>query len=121
LGITVPFDVFDSKEQKVEHTVERINQTIRTNHGGYLRYEQDHYRGGQNPWPITTLWMALYYLKKGERKKAEECFYYVVDSASEHGFLAEQVDDATKKPVWVMGLNWSHAMFIEVLYQLLEA
>lgn len=118
LGITVPFKVLNNKEEKVENTIQAINNTIRTNQGGYLRYEGDHYRGGNNPWPITTLWMALYYLEKGERQKAEECFYYVVNSASEHGFLAEQVDDFTKKPVWVIGLNWSHAMFIEVLYKI---
>lgn len=121
LGIVVPFQVFGSKEERIENTIKQINQTIRMPHGGYLRYEQDSYRGGQNPWPITTLWMALYYLQIGEKEKAEECFYYVVNSASQHGFLAEQVDDVTKQPVWVIGLNWSHAMFIEVLSQLLEA
>lgn len=120
LGIIIPFQLFDSKEERVQHTIDRINETIRTKQGGYLRYEQDHYRGGKHPWPITTLWMALYYLEKGEKEKAEECFFYAVNSASEHGFLAEQVNDVTKEPTWVIGLNWSHAMFIEVLYKMIE-
>ena len=32
--------------------------------------------------------------------------------------LGEQVDNSTLKPNWVIGLGWSHAMFIIVLEKL---
>ena len=112
LGIVVPFSIFTPKEKKVQNTVEKINMTLRTYTGGYLRFEEDHYRGGKSPWPIATLWMAMYYQKTGEKKKAKECIEFVVNTANEHGFLAEQVDNQTMKPNWVNGLAWSHAMFI---------
>ena len=56
----------------MKNTIEKINMTLRTYTGGYLRFEQDHYCGGTSPWPIATLWMAMYYQKAGERKKAKE-------------------------------------------------
>lgn len=112
LGSIYPFEMFGPKEKKVLNTIEKINMTLRTYTGGYLRFEQDSYRGGKNPWPISTLWMAMYYQKAGENKKAKECIEFVVKSCNEHGLLGEQVDNSTLEPNWVVGLGWSHAMFI---------
>ena len=114
LGAVVPFNVFSSKEKKVINTVENINLTLRTYTGGYQRFEYDHYRNGA-PWPIANLWMTLYYLENGEKKKAKEVFDFVLKTAGKHNFLGEQVDNSTLKPNWVIGLGWSHAMFIIVL------
>ncbi len=112
LGIVVPFELFSPKEKKVLNTVEKINMTLRTYTGGYLRFEQDHYRAGNSPWPVATLWMGMYYQKAGEKNKAKECLKFVVNTANKHGFLGEQVDNNTMRPNWVNGLAWSHAMFI---------
>lgn len=117
LGAVVPFNVFSAKEKKMQNTVERINMTLRTYTGGYLRFEGDHYTGDR-PWVIATLWMALYYLEIGKTKDARECFDFVVRTQSQHGFLAEQVDNQKMEPAWVIGLGWSHAMFILVLNKL---
>lgn len=117
LGSVFPFKVFSSKEKKIENTVERINMTLRTYTGGYLRFEADHYTG-ERPWVITTLWMALYYIEAGKIKEAKECFDFVVKTQNPYGFLAEQVDNEKMKPAWVIGLGWSHAMFIIVLDRL---
>lgn len=114
LGTVVPFKVFEPKEKKILNTIEKINMTLRTYTGGYLRYENDNYMGG-NPWTISNLWLANYYLEAGEKKKAKECFNYVVNTATEHGFIAEQINNQTMSPAWVIGLGWAHALFIIVL------
>lgn len=114
LGAVYPFNVFSPKEKKVLNTVDNINLTLRTYTGGYQRFEYDHYRNGA-PWPIANLWMTLYYLENGEKKKAKETFDFVLKTAGKHSFLGEQVDNNTLKPDWVIGLGWSHAMFIIVL------
>ena len=120
LGAVVPFKVFTPKEKKVLNTVERINLSLRTYTGGYQRFERDHYMNG-NPWVISNLWMTLYYLEKGEKKKAKETFDFVLKTAGKHYFLSEQIDNSTLKPNWVMGLGWSHAMFVLVLEKMLKA
>ncbi len=117
LGAVTPFNVFKPKENKIKNTVESINLHLRTYTGGYQRFEGDHYMNG-NPWPIANLWMTLYYLETGEKKKAKETFDFVVKTCGKHYFLGEQVDNNTLKPNWVIGLGWSHAMFLIVLEKL---
>ena len=121
MGAVYPFDVFDVEEKVIKNTVDKINMTLRTYKDGYLRFEGDSYMGGKNPWIITTLWMALYYLKAGDISRAEMCFKYVVNTSAKHGFLSEQVSNDDENFQWVIGLGWSHAMFIIVLDELLRA
>lgn len=64
--------------------------------------------------------MALYYLKINDKVHAKECFDFVVNSGTKHGFLAEQVENSNMKSAWVIGLAWSHAMFIIVLEELIK-
>ena len=92
LGAVYPFNVFSPKEKKVLNTVENINLTLRTYTGGYQRFEYDHYRDGA-PWAISNLWMTLYYLEIGEKKKAKETFDFVLKTVGKHSFLGEQVDN----------------------------
>lgn len=117
IGAVTPFNVFKPKEAKVRNTIECINMTLRTYTGGYQRFEQDGYMNG-NPWVISNLWMTLYYLQTGEKRKAKETFDFVIKTVGKHYFLGEQVDNQTLKPNWVIGLGWSHAMFVIVLEQL---
>ncbi len=119
LGTVIPFEVFTAKEKKISNTIERINMTLRTYTGGYIRFEGDEYTKGR-PWVIATLWMAHYYIDIGEEAKAKECFDYVIKTSTEHGFLAEQIDNATMKPAWVLGLGWSHAKFIIILDKMIK-
>ena len=120
LGPIVPFRMFSANDKKVKNTIERINMTLRTYTGGYIRYEGDCYMGGYNPWPIATLWMAWYYLEAGDNEKALENFAFVTNSASGHGYLGEQVNNDAMKPSWVIGLTWSHAMYLLTLKKILE-
>ena len=112
IGAVVPFKMYKPDEKKILNTVEKINMTLRTYTGGYIRFEGDHYRGGKSPWSITTLWMAMYYKEAGKIRKAKECIDYIVNSANIHGFIGEQIDNSIMQPNWVIGLAWAHAMFI---------
>ena len=63
---------------------------------------------------------TLYYLEKGEKRKAKETFDFVIKTAGAHNLLGEQIDNNTLKPNWVLGLGWSHAMFIIVLEKMMK-
>ena len=119
MGAVYPFGIFNVDDKVVKNTVDKINMTLRTYTSGYLRFEGDNYMGGGNPWIITTLWMAMYYIKCGDFDEALKCFKFVVDTSCEHGFLAEQVSNQDKNFKWVVGLGWSHAMFMIVLNELM--
>lgn len=115
LGAITPFKVFKPDEEIVKNTIQKINLTLRTYTGGILRFENDGYMGGKNPWPIATLWMYMYYKMIGAEEEAKECFRFIVKTATNLGFLAEQIDNDKMEANWVIGLGWSHAMFILAL------
>ena len=114
LGSVIPFGVFKPEEKIIKNTVEQINMTIRTYLGGYLRFQDDSYIGGKNPWIIATAWMGMYYKKIGDTAKANECLRFIVNSATPLGLLPEQANSDLNE-TWVIGLGWSHAMFIGML------
>ena len=118
LGAVYPFNMFSATEKCISNTIQMLNMTLRTYTGGILRFEDDSYVEGKNPWVISTLWMALYYIKAGNKKEAINLLNYVCKTASPNGLLAEQVSNSTLKPAWVIGLGWSHAMFILLLNEL---
>lgn len=118
LGAVTPFNMIEESEKEVLNTIEKINMTLRTYTGGYIRFENDNYMGGNNPWPIATLWMALYNIKKNNKEEARKQVDFVLRTATKHGFLAEQVNNETMQDKWVIGLGWSHAMLIIALKQL---
>ncbi len=113
LGSVVPFGVFSPNDNVVINSVNKIESELLTNCGGYLRYKDDVYNGG-NAWIISSLWLALYYLEIGNKDKAKELYDWVTNHADSMGFLAEQVDKDTGKPSWIVGLSWSHALYIIV-------
>jgi len=118
LGLSVPFGVFDVKDEKIKKLVRDIEERLDGfPSGGYGRYEYDSYIGG-NPWIISTLWLALYYLEAGDIERGKELFLWAAKHTTNLGFLPEQIDKFSGEPAWVMQLAWSHAMFIIVLDKL---
>ncbi len=115
LGAITPFKMFKMDDKQVRNTIDRINLTLRTYTGGYLRFENDSYLGGNNPWPIATLWMAIYYLILGNLEETKKIIEFVNQTSTKQGFLAEQVDNETMESKWVIGLAWSHAMYVIVI------
>lgn len=121
LGVAIPFEVFGVSDYRVRNTVNAIEKALTTEPvGGLKRYENDNYIGG-NPWVLTTLWAALYYIETREFEKAKSYFDWAVNSRTHLGLLPEQVSKDSGEPCWVIPLTWSHAMFVLVLDGLKKA
>ncbi len=118
LGAITPFRMLDVNQPEVVNTIEKMEMTLQTYTKGYLRFEHDNYMGGNNPWVIATLWKMLYDIKKNDTIKVQNAMEFILNTATEHGFLSEQVDNSAMKANWVIGLAWSHAMFITALYSI---
>lgn len=113
LAMSVPFSVVGATDPVMVQTVSQLVEALWTlPAGGMRRYAGDHYRDGLNPWVLSTLWLGLYELERGDRAAAERLLAWAVGRRSETGLLAEQVDPETGRPVWVLPLTWSHAMFV---------
>jgi oligosaccharide amylase len=120
LGICIPFEVLKTEDFRIVKTAEKIEQVLTVaGVGGIKRYENDNYIGG-NPWVLTTLWVSLYHIKRKNFAKAKEYFEWAVKARTHLDLLPEQVNKYSGAPEWVIPLTWSHAMFVLVLFELLE-
>ncbi len=120
LSVVEPFDVISIDSEAMKNTINLIEERLKLSNGGYLRYENDHYIGG-NAWIISSLWLALYYIKAGNTDRAKELFDWVTDHADTLNFLPEQIERNGSRTAWVCQLSWSHAMYVIVKDKLMNA
>lgn len=122
------FGAYKPDDEKVKNTMEQIRNKLGSG-GGLARYENDYYNrtnhsGTGNPWFITTLWMAQYYIALATDKEtlnlALPIMEWVADRALPSGVLAEQIDPETNEPLSVSPLTWSHAAYITVVQEYLN-
>jgi GH15 family glucan-1,4-alpha-glucosidase len=105
------------------HNIETILLDVSPS-GGTARYENDDYfRDGEkhigNPWFVTSLWMAQYYVKVGRHKDAAGIMQWAMDRTLPSGILSEQINPDTSVPLSVAPLVWSHAEFINTALDLI--
>lgn len=116
-----------AENEQLKSTIKAIEEKLFncTPSGGVPRYEHDDYFLSKrqylgNPWIITTLWLAQYYIKSGQKQKARVVIDWVKSKASPSGVLAEQVDPEDGSPVSVDPLVWSHSTFAETVLMLAD-
>ncbi len=110
---------------KISSTINNIESSILNSSPslGAARYENDKYFLSKqqytgNPWFVTTLWMAQYYLRANNNEKAYQCLNWVLEHTLTSKVLSEQVDPETGMIVSVAPLVWSHAELINTILDL---
>jgi len=91
--------------------------------GGVPRYEYDGYFAANpaykgNPWFVTTLWLAQYYVRTGDTVRAWDILKWCIKKASPSGTLAEQIHPDTGYVTGVLPLVWSHAELANTILDL---
>jgi GH15 family glucan-1,4-alpha-glucosidase len=112
-------------QDTLKASVAKVEEVLLSNPpiGGVPRYEHDDYFLSDhsklgNPWMITTLWLAQFYIQSGRRDEALYLIDWVVERATKSGMLAEQADPNTGLGVGVSPLVWSHSTFAETILML---
>lgn len=124
----VLFDICPLEDERVRKSFATIQERlqVQADSQGFMRYEHDTYYtmqelGTPNPWVITTLWMAQYYIKIAEDiddlAPAYELLEWTCSHATGAGVLAEQMHPHTREHLSTAPLVWSHAEFV---YTMLE-
>jgi GH15 family glucan-1,4-alpha-glucosidase len=105
--------------------------TVKTDIGGICRYENDYYQKPDdvklstdipgNPWIITTLWLANFYISTAKKledlEKPKRILEWVTRQQNDAGILPEQIHPLTGAPLSVAPLTWSHSTFIDTVLQ----
>jgi GH15 family glucan-1,4-alpha-glucosidase len=87
---------------------------------GIPRYLNDMYHSGDpkalgNPWFITSLWLAQYYIQTGDMDKAAEIVAWTEAAMLPTGALSEQLNGKTGESLSVAPLTWSQAEYVSTL------
>jgi len=117
------FGVLDIENSKISRAIKKVEERLlcKTEVGGIARYEGDpFYRRSDNtpgnPWFITTLWLAQYYVAKAKKEEdfqeVRKWLNWTVDHALASGVLSEQMDPHTGEQLSAAPLTWSHAEFV---------
>lgn len=125
------FGVLPARDSRVEKCIKNVERRLwaKTSIEGIARYEGDlfHKKGDNipgNPWFITTLWLAQYYIARAEKEEdvvvAKEWMNWTVDNSLASGVLSEQLDPHTGEQISAAPLTWSHAEFIITIVNYLE-
>ncbi|MBU1975902.1 MAG: hypothetical protein KKG59_05860 [Nanoarchaeota archaeon] len=118
LGLVWPFEIVSARDKRITDTVQVIEDNL-VRDGGVMRYECDLYDGwtyhtedrkkGAGTWPILTLFLCIYYARKGDMKKARKYYDWVVDKFN--NCIPEQYyTNAIQEGV--SPIAWNHAMFV---------
>lgn len=88
--------------------------------GGVPRYEYDNYFAKDpkfkgNPWFVTTLWLAQYYIRANHTEQASNLIVWCLEHTSNSGMLSEQVHPETGMHTGVSPLVWSHAELVNTV------
>jgi GH15 family glucan-1,4-alpha-glucosidase len=109
-------------DSQIDSTVLGIENTLLdiSPSGGTSRYEHDNYFASDppfqgNPWFVTTLWVAQYYIRKNKLEIAEKYVNWTLEHSYTSGVLAEQVNPTSGESVSVAPLVWSHAELINTI------
>ena len=125
------FGMLPVSDKRVEDSLKTIESSLSLQQGilGVPRYVNDnYYRTGpfapSNPWFITTLWRAQYYIAKAENEEdmkiVKDCFEWVTKYALPSGVLSEQLNPFTGDQLSAAPLTWSHAEFVNTVIDYLN-
>jgi len=123
------FGILDVHDPRITRCIETVEKTIMITgeHGGLCRYQDDDYFRATydqtgNPWFITTLWRARYYLHKAtteaELQPVFECLDWVLVHAQQSGVLSEQINPINGEQLSATPLTWSQAEYVKTILDL---
>lgn len=122
------FGLFDLDSAEVQNSFRTIERTFKVSEQDVLplpRYEHDAYNRVEqdsmgNPWFITTLWQAQYFLETNRAPEARKILDWVQAQMLATGVLSEQINPYTHAFLSVAPLAWSQAEFINTALDLLH-
>ena len=94
-----------------------------------MRYEGDRYFRSVdgvpgNPWIITTLWLAQYYIAKAKKEsdfaEVHKWLAWAVKHASPSGMLSEQLHPYNGEQLSATPLTWSHSEYVMTIIKYLD-
>ena len=118
--------ILDPKDPRMIETAKAVRDELwlKTSVEGCARYQGDVYQRAEdspkdipgNPWFISTLWLAEYFIDQAENREQLQMTLPYLEWCGKNSFpsgvLAEQVHPVSGSPLCVSPLTWSHSAFV---------
>ncbi len=122
------FGMYPLDSEEVHSSVAAMLQTLKMPQAdvlGLARYENDQYYrvSGDipgNPWFITALWLAQYYIETDQNEEALKLIRWSKDHMMDTGVLPEQLNPYSQQYISVAPLTWSQAEYVSTLLDLIS-
>ena len=125
------YGVLDIDDPRLARAIKQVEDRLvcKTEISGVARYEGDYYFrsvGGipGNPWIITTLWLAKYYIARAKSEAdfapAHKWIAWTLKHASFSGILSEQIHPYTGEQLSATPLTWSHSEYVATVVEYLN-
>jgi glucoamylase len=119
------YGILPATDHRVTVSIATIEKNLRLHTGidGVPRYVNDAYyrqvEGISNPWYITTLWLARYYVLTATKVEDLDVVNYwlnwVVTHSPKSSVLSEQLHPFTGEQLSATPLTWSHAEYVRLV------
>ncbi len=125
------FGVLDIGDNRLTRAIKQVEErlVVKTEITGVVRYEGDRYYRSVdgvpgNPWFITTLWLAQYYIahakKESDFAEVHKWITWAVKHASSSSMLSEQLHPYTGEQLSATPLTWSHSEYVMTIIKYLD-
>jgi glucoamylase len=125
------YGVLPASDERLQKAWQKTETELEVglNTGGLVRLKNDPYYQAVkdsigNPWFVTTLWKAQYYLAiaktEADLQPIKQILAWVVKYALPSGVLSEQINPETGEVISVAPLIWSHSEFVTTVLNYVE-
>ena len=125
------FGVLDISDPRLVRAMKQVEERLvcKTDVSGVVRYEGDRYFRSVdgvpgNPWFITTLWLAQYYIANAKKESdfapVHKWLAWATKYASSSGMLSEQLQPYTGEQLSATPLTWSHSEYVMTIIKYLD-
>jgi GH15 family glucan-1,4-alpha-glucosidase len=125
------FGVLDIEDPRLLRSIKQVEDRIlvKTAVGGVARYEGDIYFRDTtgvpgNPWIITTMWLAQYYIARAKNEAdfspVHQWLAWAVKYAGASGVFSEQLHPYSGEQLSATPLTWSHSEYIMTIIKYLD-
>jgi len=127
----LPARILDIDDPRLARAIKQVEDRIllKTAVGGVARYEGDlYFRDATgvpgNPWIITTLWLAQYYIARAKKESdfapVHQWLEWAVRHTTQSGVFSEQLHPYSGEPLSATPLTWSHSEYIMTVIKYLN-
>lgn len=125
------FGVLDIDDPRLARAIRQVEERLvcKTGVSGVVRYEGDRYYRNVdgvpgNPWFITTLWLAQYYITRAKNEMdfndVHKWLSWATKHAAQSGVLSEQLHPYTGEQLSATPLTWSHSEYVTTVIKYLD-